>query len=144
MKNYSWIPPRSPYNLLQEKLYDNPWKVFVCCIFCNLTRRLTAEPYFWLFLRVYPTPQAAAMANIDELSDMLSPLGLSARRAKALIRMSTDYIQKDWSGDPTVLYGVGKYAADAYKIFCEGKWQVTDPKDGALINYRNYLLTLTS
>jgi len=136
----NWIPPKSPYDLLQEQLYDNPWKVFVCCIFCNLTRRLTAEPYFWLFLKLYPTPQSAAMALHEELADMLQPLGLADRRSKALIKMSEDYILKDWEDDPTKLYGIGKYGADAYQIFCVGDWRNVEPNDGALINYRNFLL----
>lgn len=134
-----WKPPKSPYSLLQEKLYSNPWKVFVCCIFCNLTKRVSAEPYFWLFLRLYPTPQAAAMANENELADMINPLGLSQRRSKALIKMSKDYILKDWQSNPTVLYGIGKYGSDAYKIFCEGDWKNVYPTDSALKNYKNWL-----
>ena len=135
----NWIPPKSPHGLLQEQIYHNPWKVFVCCIFCNLTRRVQAEPYFWLFLRIHPTPQSAAMASIEELADMLNPLGLAQRRAKALVNMSRDYILKDWQPDPTRLYGIGKYGSDAYHIFCKGNWQEIEPKDGALINYKNYL-----
>ncbi|HCT53466.1 MAG TPA: hypothetical protein DF712_13515 [Balneola sp.] len=136
----NWIPPKSPYNLLQEQLYKNPWKVFVCCIFCNLTRRKQAEPYFWLFLRIYPTPQAAAMANVEELADMIQPLGLSSRRAKTLIEMSRDYILKDWSNDATKLYGIGKYGSDAYQIFCTNSWRSATPKDGALVNYHKWCL----
>ena len=45
----SWVPPKSPYNLIQEQLWEDPWKIFVACIFCNLTRRVDAEPYMWQF-----------------------------------------------------------------------------------------------
>ena len=77
--------------------------------------------------------------NINDLIEMIKDLGLSQRRAKALIKMSDDYINKDWKADPTQLYGVGKYASDAYRIFCRGDWRDVEPKDGALVNYRNYL-----
>lgn len=138
----NWTPPKSPYTLLQEQIYDDPWKVFVCCIFCNLTRRLTAEPIFWQVIKRWPDAQSLSKANINDLIDMIKDLGLSQRRAKALIKMSDDYINKDWKVDPTQLYGVGKYASDAYRIFCRGGWRDVEPKDGALVNYRNYLKEL--
>ena len=134
-----WSPPKSPHKLLQEDVCKDPWKVFVCCIFCNLTRRVQAEPYFWLFLKIYPTPQAAAMASVEELADMLHPLGLAERRSKALINMSRDFIQKDWKSDPTTLYGIGKYGSDSYQIFCVGNWRGVEPGDHALNDYYNFL-----
>jgi len=138
----SWIPPKSPYTLLQEQIYDDPWKIFVCCIFCNLTKRMTAEPYFWETIKRWPTPQALSNANEKELIELISPLGLSERRSKALKRMSNDFINKDWKDNPDTLYGIGKYASDAYRIFCLGDWRSVEPKDGALVNYHNYLKEL--
>ena len=78
-------------------------------------------------------------ADISELEALIQPLGLVKRRSKALIQMSKDYMQKDWKDNPEVLYGIGKYASDAYRIFCKGEWQQVDPKDGALVNYHNFL-----
>jgi len=134
-----WQPPKSPYNLLQEKLYEDPWKIFVCCIFCNLTRRVQAEPVFWETLKKWPTPEALANASAYELIKVISHLGLSERRSRALIRMSYDYIHADWKDDPTVLYGIGKYASDAYHIFCSGEWRSVCPKDRALNDYHEFL-----
>jgi methyl-CpG-binding domain protein 4 len=134
-----WIPPKSPYNLIQEQLWEDPWKIFVACIFCNLTKRVHAEPYMWKFFETYPSPSAAAIANHSDIQKMIQPLGLSERRSKALVRMSGDYLHKDWQDNPDVLYGIGKYASDAYRIFCLGKWHDVQPKDGALINYHNFL-----
>ena len=138
----TWTPPRSPYDLLQEQIYDDPWKIFVCCIFCNLTKRRTSEPYFWETIKRWPTPKALANADEQELLNLISPLGLSERRMRALKRMSDDYINLDWKDDPKCLYGIGKYASDAYQIFCAGDWQNVKPKDGALVNYHNYLKEL--
>lgn len=138
MKN--WTAPRSPFGLLQEQIYDNPWKVFVCCIFCNLTKRVQAEPYFWKVIQKWHNPKSLANADVFELQELIKPLGLSQRRATALKRMSYDFIHKNWKDDPTSLYGIGKYGSDAYWIFCRGRWKDIEPKDGALINYRNFLL----
>jgi len=138
-KMMKWIPPKSPYNLIQEQLWNNPWKIFVACIFCNLTKRVESEPYMWKFFSLYPTPKSASMANQSDLQKMIQPLGLSERRSKALIRMSNDYLTKDWKSSPEVLYGIGKYASDAYRIFCIGEWKSVSPKDGALVSYHNFL-----
>ena len=135
-----WIPPKSPYNLIQEQLWEDPWKIFVACIFCNLTKRVHAEPYMWEFFSRYPTPNIASRTCPEEIQKMIQPLGLSGRRSKTLVRMSNDYLQKNWKDHPETLYGIGKYASDAYRIFCAGEWKDVTPKDGALVNYRNWLV----
>ena len=134
-----WIPPRSPYELIQEQLWKDPWKIFVVCIFCNLTKRVKAEPYFWECINRWPKPADMANAHPSEIEEIIQPLGLSRRRSKALVQMSKDYMQKDWRDQPEVLYGIGKYASDAYRIFCKGEWQDVIPNDGALVNYHNFL-----
>ena len=134
-----WIPPKSPYNLIQEHLWHDPWKIFVACIFCNLTKRVDAEPYMWNFFDSYPDAESAAAANQLDIKNMIQPLGLSERRSKALIRMSDDYIRLQWRDTPDILYGIGKYASDAYSIFCLGKWRNVTPKDHALNDYHNFL-----
>lgn len=129
---------KSPHTLLQEDLAKDSWKIFVCCIFCNLTKRKTAEPYFWKVLERWSTPSQLAEADYDELVSLIQPLGLSQRRAKALKRMSYEYIHESWKDDPTNLYGIGKYASDAYRIFVLDQWRDVEPNDGALINYVNW------
>lgn len=32
-----WTPPRSPYNLVQETLFHDPWKLLVATVFLNKT-----------------------------------------------------------------------------------------------------------
>jgi methyl-CpG-binding domain protein 4 len=132
----------SPYGLLQEELGKDPWKIFVCCIFCNLTKRVQAEPYFWEILKRWPSPEELSEADIDLLAAIIKPLGLSRRRSKTLKTMSYDYIHKDWRDNPRSLYGIGKYGSDAYYIFCTEKWRDVNPKDGALVNYHTWLLSL--
>ncbi len=129
-------PPKSPYGLIQEKVFDDPWKIFVVCVFCNLTRRVEAEPYMWEFFSRWPNPHAASQADHAELADMIAPLGLANRRATTLIKLSQQYIGKHWDDDPRCLHGVGEYAYDAWQIFCKGRWaSIPEPKDGALKKY---------
>jgi len=135
----SWKPPRSPFDLIQEHLYQNPWRLLVACVFCNLTKRRQAEPYIWKFFECYPTPQDASSANIEDIKDMIGPLGLSERRANTLVKMSRQYLDKSWS-EPIELYGIGKYANDAWKIFCTSGWKSVKPKDHALSWYHDWLV----
>ena len=129
----------SPYGLLQEEINYDPWKIFVCCIFCNLTKRVSAEPYFRQVLNLWPQPANLACASEPEVAAVIQPLGLSKRRAKALIRMSKDYLSKEWQDDPTKLYGIGKYGSDAYRIFVKDEWRDVVPTDSALKNYKSWL-----
>ncbi|MAF25695.1 hypothetical protein CL634_09015 [bacterium] len=135
----SWVPPKSPYNLIQESLWKDPWRLFVACIFCNLTRRRDAEPYIWKFFKKYPNAESASSAAQRDIEVMIKPLGLAERRSKSLVRMSNDYLVKDWKEYPESLYGIGKYASDAYRIFCTGDWRSVDPKDHALNDYHTWL-----
>jgi hypothetical protein len=41
--------------------------------------------------------------------------------------------------DPTELYGIGKYGADAYRMFCRGAWRDVAPDDKDLRRYRDWL-----
>jgi methyl-CpG-binding domain protein 4 len=134
-----WTPPKSPYNLIQEQLWEDPWKIFVACIFCNLTKRVQSEPFMWKFFSKYPDAKSASRADPKSIELMIQSLGLSRRRSVSLVRMSNDYLLKDWKEQPDVLYGIGKYASDAYRIFCLGEWEDVEPKDGALVNYHNFL-----
>jgi len=131
--------PSSPYNLIQEHVQDDPWRVFVVCIFCNLTKRVEAEPIMWKFFDRWPTAERAAYADPAEVQELIKDLGLRDRRCKSLIRMSQDYLV--WNReDPKDLYGIGEYAGAAYKIFCEHAWsKIPEPKDGALKNYWNWI-----
>ena len=36
-RDVKWTPPKSPYNLVQESLYHDPWKLLIGTIFLNRT-----------------------------------------------------------------------------------------------------------
>lgn len=52
----------------------------------------------------------------------------------AIQRLSREYLLGSWT-HVTDLTGVGKYAADAYAIFCTGKWERVRPCDKELVRY---------
>ncbi|XP_071406271.1 methyl-CpG-binding domain protein 4 isoform X2 [Pithys albifrons albifrons] len=83
-----WTPPRSPFNLVQETLFHDPWKLLIATIFLNKTSGKMAIPVLWEFLKKYPSPEVARAADWREMSELLKPLGLYELRAKTIIRFS--------------------------------------------------------
>jgi methyl-CpG-binding domain protein 4 len=137
--NTLWDAPPSPHDLIQWHVRNEPWRVLVACVFCNLTRRLTAEPLFWEFLARWPTPEAASKADERDIQALIQPLGLSFRRAKTLRLMSEQYLRDDWN-EPRELHGIGNYAQSAWDIFVLGKWkEISRPNDHALAWYYDWL-----
>ncbi|KXZ46327.1 hypothetical protein GPECTOR_45g97 [Gonium pectorale] len=59
-------------------------------------------------------------------------------RAATLVRFSSEFLTKQWRC-PTQLHGCGRYAADAYLIFCRGAWREVQPADKDLRRYRDWL-----
>lgn len=136
--NSFWIPPTSPWNLVQEPYFGDEWKILSCCLLLNLTTHKQVRKVLHELFRKYPGPASMAMANEEDLKPLLKPLGLVNKRAKTLIRFSHEYLTKDWK-TAKELYGCGKYADDAWHIFCVGDWKKVQPNDHALNLYHNWL-----
>uniref|UniRef100_A0A8C3VIH7 Methyl-CpG-binding domain protein 4 n=1 Tax=Catharus ustulatus TaxID=91951 RepID=A0A8C3VIH7_CATUS len=133
-----WTPPRSPFNLIQETLFHDPWKLLIATIFLNKTSGKMAIPVLWEFLRRYPSPEVARAADWKEMSELLKPLGLYELRAKTIIRFSGEYLSKAWRY-PIELHGIGKYGNDSYRIFCVNEWKEVQPQDHKLNVYHTWL-----
>jgi|LWDU01.1.fsa_nt_gi methyl-CpG-binding domain protein 4 len=134
----TWIPPESPYDLLQERFWPDEWKILVVCLMLNQTSRKQVEPMISNFFEVFPTPEFVVEASTKEMIEMLRPLGLVNRRVNALKRFSEEFLSKKWD-QAIELFGCGKYANDAYKIFVKGQWKDTHPSDHALNDYHGWL-----
>nr|XP_009918075.1 PREDICTED: methyl-CpG-binding domain protein 4 isoform X3 [Haliaeetus albicilla] len=117
-----WTPPRSPFNLVQETLFHDPWKLLIGTIFLNKTSGKMAIPVLWEFLKKYPSPEITRTADWKEMSELLKPLGLYELRAKTIIKFSDEYLSKRWKY-PIELHGIGKYGNDSYRIFCVNEWK---------------------
>ncbi|CAL8367681.1 unnamed protein product [Lota lota] len=134
-----WTPPRSPFNLVQETLFHNPWKLLVATIFLNKTSGKMAIPILWQFFERYPSAEITQDANWKSISELLKPLGLYEIRAKIIIRFSEEYLSKQWRY-PIELHGIGKYGNDSYRIFCVEEWRQVTPQDHKLNRYHTWLV----
>ena len=138
-KKLIWIPPKSPYNLIQEILFHDPWKLLVATIFLHKTSGKVAIPILWKFFDICPSSAIACKTSIKTIADLLQPLGLSNKRAKILIKFSDEFLHKDWRY-PIELYGIGKYGNDSYRIFCVNEWRLVKPRDHKLNLYHKWLI----
>lgn len=131
-----WIPPK--YGLVQEKYWPDGWKILVCCLCLNLTTRKQMEPVVEELFKRWPTAASLSNCDIEELQELIKPLGMWRKRAETLRKMSHQYHAGQWI-DIEELHGVGKYARDAYRIFVLGEWKEVIPKDHALTEYHEFL-----
>lgn len=137
-RDEKWTPPRSPFNLIQESLFHDPWKLLVATIFLNKTRAEVAIPLLWKFLNRWSTPEQARRADQQTVARLLNPLGLHETRANTILRFSDEYVTKDWKY-PIELHGIGKYGNDSYRIFCINEWKQVKPDDHKLNDYHIWL-----
>nr|XP_055115132.1 methyl-CpG-binding domain protein 4 isoform X4 [Symphalangus syndactylus] len=133
-----WTPPRSPFNLIQETLFHDPWKLLIATIFLNRTSGKMAIPVLWKFLEKYPSAEVARTADWRDVSELLKPLGLYDLRAKTIVKFSDEYLTKQWKY-PIELHGIGKYGNDSYRIFCVNEWKQVHPEDHKLNKYHDWL-----
>ena len=135
-----WSPPRSPYCLIEEWLWNQPWRMLIACILLNKTtaKQLLNNQVLQRVMDQWPSPGEMARADVDELQSLIQPLGLHRNRSRSLVRFSAEYLAKDWYY-PIVLHGIGKYADDAYRIFCLGEWKTCKPSDRQLKRYVQWI-----
>ncbi|XP_068108872.1 methyl-CpG-binding domain protein 4 [Hyperolius riggenbachi] len=133
-----WTPPRSPFHLVQETLFHDPWKLLLATIFLNKTSGKMAIPVLWSFLEKYPNAEVARAADWREIAEILQPLGLYELRAKTIVRFSEEFLTKKWRY-PIELHGIGKYGNDSYRIFCVNEWKEVQPEDHKLNKYHAWL-----
>lgn len=124
-------PPRG--QLFQEYLRHDPFWMLIACMLVNLTCWEQAEPAFLWMRRTASDPINLAVAEPEDLHDALRPLGLWRRRAVILPRFARAWLRRrPVSYDDVMrLPGCGKYAADSWAIFVEGRSDV-EPRDGKL------------
>jgi methyl-CpG-binding domain protein 4 len=99
----------------------------------NQTGRKPVKTVLPIFLDRWRTPDKFLMADIDEIREVIWPLGMVNVRAKRLKRMTADFLTWDHE-DATMLYGIGKYGSDSYEIFFKHNYTV-EPTDKELRRY---------
>ncbi|KAL4203190.1 hypothetical protein AMTRI_Chr01g126670 [Amborella trichopoda] len=103
----NWVPPPSPFGLMQEKYYNDPWKVLVICMFLNKTSGNQAREVLSDFLKLCPDAKATTEIATEEITRVTHSLGLQRKRAEILQRFSREYLDDHWT-HVTQLYGIGK------------------------------------
>jgi methyl-CpG-binding domain protein 4 len=135
-----WIPPRSPYSLIQEDLWPDEYMILVSCVMLNCTSRKQVEKVLPEFRRRWPSPRLFKEAPNHEVVDLIRSLGFSSRRTLNLKKMTEAYLAGGWS-HARELPGIGDYGAAAWEIFCRGVFSPEPPKDHALTQYWSWFRT---
>jgi adenine-specific DNA glycosylase len=126
--------------MVQEQLpaenpYIRAWQHMVAVIMLNQTGRKPVKQVLPLFLSKWPTPYEFTFALEQEVKDVIWSLGMMNVRYTRLKRMTQDYLT--WNRkDATMLYGIGQYGSESYRIFFNN--ERFEPKDKELRKYLGY------
>jgi adenine-specific DNA glycosylase len=120
--------------MVQQQI-DGAWQHMVGVIMLNQTGRKPVKTVLPEFLSRWPTAEAYLASDPDEVKAVIRPLGFYNRRERTFRRMSQDYLT--WDGDDaTVLFGIGQYGSESYRIFFQG--ERFEPRDKELRRYLGY------
>jgi adenine-specific DNA glycosylase len=126
--------------MVQEQLpaknrYIRGWQHMVAVIMLNQTGRKPVKQVLPAFLTKWPTPYDFTRAGEQEVKDIIWSLGMMNVRYIRIHRMTQDYLT--WDGDDaTMLYGIGQYGSESYRIFFKN--ERFEPKDKELRRYLGY------
>ena len=62
------------------------------------------------FFKLCPSAKAATEVPVEEITKLTISLGLQNTRARKIQRLSSEYLEENWT-HVTKLFGVGKYVA---------------------------------
>jgi methyl-CpG-binding domain protein 4 len=128
-----FLPPRSPFGLIQEDLWPDKWKILVSCVMLNCTSRKQVEKILPEFFMRWPDAASIVAATEADLQSVIYPLGFKNRRSSLLKKLASSYLE-EWQ-DVRSLPGVGEYGSRAWEIFCKNDMGDVAPKDHALTKY---------
>jgi methyl-CpG-binding domain protein 4 len=80
------------FGLIQERICSSLYALVVQAILWNQTRGESARPVLFALLAKYPTPKDLSVASLDNLTEMLQPLGLHNIRALRLIALANAWL----------------------------------------------------
>jgi endonuclease III len=116
-------------------LYIRGWQHMVAVIMLNQTGRKPVKQVLPLFLSKWATPTDFVIAPEQAVKDVIWSLGMMNVRYTRLVRMTQDYLTWDRK-DATMLYGIGEYGSQSYRIFFKN--ERFEPKDKELRRYLGY------
>ena len=88
------VPPinADKFGIIQEKLWNQPFWLIIAVTFLNKTTGRAAVPVFWSLKERFPSPEALANANQEDVLNMVKHLGLQNQRSKTLIKIADSWI----------------------------------------------------
>ena len=116
-------------------LFIRGWQHMVAVIMLNQTGRKPVKQVLPLFLSKWSTPSEFVIAPEQAVKDVIWSLGMMNIRYTRLKRMTQDYLTWDRK-DATMLYGIGEYGSESYRIFFNN--ERFEPKDKELRRYLGY------
>ena len=103
-------------DLMVQQQVENVWQHFVGVICLNQTGRKQVKRVLPVLFSRWPTAEAFLDSKTEEVVEVIRSLGFYNRREKTLRKMTESYLT--WDGnDATMLYGIGKYGSDSYRLF---------------------------
>jgi hypothetical protein len=129
------LPPMQDDLMVQQQV-SNTWQHFVGVICLNQTNRTIVKKILPTFFNLWPEDDVFLdRATEKEVKALIKPMGMVNKRYIALMRMSIDHLF--WDGeDATMLYGIGEYGSQSYRIFFNN--ERFEPKDKELRKYLGY------
>ena len=121
--------------LMVQQQIKTEWEHMVGVIMLNQTGRKPVKYVLPKFLKKFPNPRSLLSSTVEEVIDIIKPLGMYNIREKRLRRMTEDYLTWD-KQNALDLYGIGKYGNDSYEIFFKNNYHV-NPTDKELVRYLN-------
>jgi methyl-CpG-binding domain protein 4 len=103
-------------DLMVQQQVANKWQHMVGVICLNQTNRKQVKRVLPVLFSVAPTPIHFLNTTEETIKNIIKPLGMLNIRYNRLKRMSKDYLTWD-EEDATMLYGIGKYGSDSYRLF---------------------------
>jgi endonuclease III len=116
-------------------LFIRGWQHMVAVIMLNQTGRKPVKQVLPLFLSKWDSPTDFVIAPEQAVKDVIWSLGMMNVRYIRLKRMTQDYLTWDRK-DATMLYGIGQYGSESYRIFFNN--ERFEPKDKELRKYLGY------
>lgn len=100
-----------------------------------------AAPVHATLRRLYPLPASLAAASPDDIRPILRPLRFVTRRAERLVAFARAWVEGPpvTADDVLGMPGCGRYAADSFAIFVEGKTYIS-PTDRRLVEHLSHLM----
>jgi len=120
----AWYRERGDRDLPWRSAGDG-WAVLVAAMLLRKTTTSQVVKLYGEFLRRYPTPAALVSASVEELRELLKPLGIENQRAQLFKRLAEELAELGGvpcdRGALKRLPGVGDYAASEVLLVACGR-----------------------